>query len=213
MVSGIALDALREKIRAIEGAPSVRRRRLSTGVEAFDRAVGGLPAPGILEIIGPVGAGRTRLALALAARITRAERRVAWVDTASRLYPPAAADHGVALDRLWVVRPPMDESAPWAWATEQLLRSGRFPLVVVELPERLGTRRALAHGWARAAEHGGATALVITHRSVREIPADVRVSVGNGALVVLRDRLGPHVAGEHALPPWPAAAAPLGEGA
>lgn len=188
-MASAALEELRARIRAIEGGPTVRRRRTPSGVSALDDHVGGVPCPGIVELIGPDGSGRTRLALAMAARHTRQSRHVAWVDPARRLYPPAAADEGVNLGGLLIVRPIEDGSAPWAWATEQLLRSGRFPLVVVELPERLGTRRALANGWARAAEQGASTALVITKRSIKEIPADLRISIGEGRGTVLRDRM------------------------
>lgn len=206
----VALDELRAKIRAIEGGPSVRRRRVASGVRALDEATGGLPSPGIVELIGPEGAGRCRIALALLAAHTRLGRWVAWVDPGGRLYPPAAADHGVDLGRLLVVRPREDGSSPWVWATEQLLRSARFPVVVVDLPERLGSRRALAHGWARAAEQGGAIAVVVTQRSIKEIPADLRVSVGGERFVVLRDRGGVCAGQDRPLPPWPGAADPTG---
>lgn len=209
MGSAAALDALRARIRALEGGPRVQRRRVACGVEALDEVLGGLVEPGIVEICGPDGAGRTRLALALAARVTCARRAVAWVDPRSRLYPPAAHDHGVVLERLLVVRPPEDGSSPWAWATEQLLRSGCFSLVVVELPPRQGSRRALSHTWARAAEHGSCTAVVLSERPTRELPADVRLSVGSGRLFVVRDRTRVP-GGSAALPDRPRRANPWG---
>src|SRR5689334_15357670 len=119
MGSAAAIDALRARIRALEGGASVRRRRAPSGVEALDVLLGGLPSPGIVELSGAEGTGWTRLALAAAAGATRTGRSVAWVDPQRRLYPPAAADHGVELDRLLIVRPPEDGSAPWAWTTEQ----------------------------------------------------------------------------------------------
>lgn len=207
MGSAAALDALRARIRALEGGAAVRRRRVPCGVEAVDDLLGGLPVPGIVEVSGLEGTGRVRVALAIAHGLTREGRSVAWVDPLARLHPPAVADHGVDLDRLLVVRPPEDGSAPWAWATEQLLRSGCFGLVVVELPDRTGSRRSLAHGWARACEHGGSTALVLTRRSVREVTADVRMTTGAGRLFVLRDRAGVS-GGEAPLPAWPDPAAP-----
>ncbi len=210
MATAAALDALRARIRALEGGPRIQRRRVRSGVDELDAALGGLPEPGIVEICGAEGCGRARLALALAARVTRAGRAVAWVDPRARLYPPAAHDHGVALERLLIVRPPEDGSAPWAWATEQLLRSGCFSLVVVELPPRDGSRRALSHTWARAAEHGHCTALVLSDRPTRELPADVRLSVGGDRLYVTRDRAGGPPGGTASLPPRPRAADPWG---
>jgi hypothetical protein len=203
-----ALDELRARIRELEGAPAVQRRRAPSGVPAWDAIAQGLPVPGVVEISGPEGAGRSRLALALAAPQTRLGRRVAWVDPMSRLYPPSAEDHGVDLGRLMIVRPPEDGSAPWAWATEQLLRSGCFALVVVDFPPHPGSRRTLAHAWARAAERGGSTAIVLAARPVRELPAEIRVSASGGELVVVRDRGGPTAQARSELPPWPARADP-----
>ncbi|MEZ4235055.1 MAG: hypothetical protein R3F59_02610 [Myxococcota bacterium] len=124
---------------------------------------------------------------------------------------PAVADHGVPLERLLVVRPPDDGAGAWAWAVEQLLRSGCFPLVVVEHPaQAVSTARtpsALAQGWARAAEQGGSVCLVVAQRQVRALPADVRLAVGSGSVVVVRDRAGA-AGGRAALPGWPARAVP-----
>jgi RecA/RadA recombinase len=207
-----ALDALREQIRILEGHgghDALVRRRVASGVSAVDALLGGLPSPGIVELSGPEGSGRTRVAAGIAAALTRVGRPVAWVDARARLYPPALADLGVVLGRMLIVRPPEDGGAPWAWATEQLLRSGVFPLVVVDFPERTGVRRALAHGWARAAERGGSTGLVIAGRPVRELPTDVRVAVGGPRreLVVVRDRAGV-TGGVAPVPDWPERACP-----
>lgn len=204
------LAALRAKIRALEGGVAVRRLRPTSGVPGVDALLGGLPRPGIVELSGPEGSGRTRTALALAARPTRRGEPVAWVDPHRRLYPPAAAALGVALEHLLVVRPAEDGSAPWAWATEQLVRSGNFSLVVLDWPVVRGLRRAAAHGFARAAEHGGCTLVVLAPRQVRELPADVRLACGAGELAVVRDR-GREPGGPVAapLPALPAGAGPF----
>src|SRR5262245_13637575 len=102
--SATALDALRARIRALEGDTAVRRRRVPTGVTSLDGLLGGLPQPGIVELSGPEGAGRARVALGVAATFGRAGMAIAWVDPSFRLYPPSAADHGVPLERLLVVR-------------------------------------------------------------------------------------------------------------
>ena len=191
MGNAAALDVLRARIRTLEGGPRIERRRAPSGVERIDTLVGGIPVPGLVEITGADGAGRTSLAVELAAVCTTARRLVAWVDPMARLHPPAAASRGVTLERLLVVRPVEDGSSPWVWATEQLLQSGNFPIVVVDLPPRsrgVGSRRVASHGWARAAEHGCCTAIVLSSRTTRELPADVRISVGDQRLTVLRDR-------------------------
>jgi len=195
MGQSAALEALRARIRALEGGPRIERRRHPSGVEAIDRLLGGLPVPGVVEVCGADGAGRATVALDLAAAITTAHHLVAWVDPLGRFHPPAAAARGVALERLMIVRPVHDGTSPWAWTTEQILRSGCFPLVVTDLPPRTGSRRVLSHGWARAAEHGRCTALVLSQRTTRELPADVRLSIGDRTLTVLRDRGGLNVVG------------------
>jgi recombination protein RecA len=186
----VSLETLRAQIRALEGGARVQRRRVSSGVQAFDELVQGLPCPGIVELCGPDGSGRTRLALELVATATRSRRSVAWVDPLRQLYPPAAAALGVDLDRLLIVRPSADGSHPEIWATEQLLRSGCFSLVVSHLPEQRGARRFGGHQWARAAERGQCTALVLGARPQRDVPAEVRLQTGGGRVAVLRDRGG-----------------------
>jgi RecA/RadA recombinase len=212
MGAALELAELRAKIRALEGGASVRRLRPATGIGWFDELLGGLPRPGIVELSGPEGSGRARAALLLAARHTARGEPVVWVDPLRRLFPPGALGLGVDLDHLLVVRPVEDGSAPWAWAAEQLLRSGCFPLVVLDLPPLRGMRRAAAHGFARAVEHGGCTLVAITGRQVRELPADVRLSTGAGQVTVVRDRgRDPLVFGRTsaALPVLPAAAEPF----
>lgn len=194
--AAVSLETLRAQVRALEGGAPVHRRRVVSGVDVFDRLVQGLPCPGIVELCGSDGSGHLRLALELAASATRDRRAVAWVDASRQLYPPAAAALGVDLDRLLIVRPAADGSHPEIWATEQLLRSGCFALVVSHFPESRNERRFGGHQWARAAEHGQCTALVLGARPLRDVPADVRLQVGGGQLSVLRDRGGRHGASQ-----------------
>lgn len=198
---GSPLQRLRERIREIEGGAPVHVERVRTGVEAIDGLVGGLPRPGIVELHGAPGSGRTRLALALAARLTAEGRLVAWVDADRTLYPPAVRDLDVVLQRLLVVRPPADRAV---WAVEQVLRSGCFPVVGVSGLDRIGNA---GPGWAHAAEAGGATLIVVSERPMREVPAVVRLAVGQGEAVVVRDRAGRTGKGAP-LPPWPEEADP-----
>jgi len=214
MSAAATLEALRARIRALEGGPRVVRRRAPSGVDEVDELLGGLPKPGIVEVCGAAGVGRVRLVGALVAAATQRRRAVAWVDPLRRLHPPALHDLGVELGLLLVVRPAEDGTSPWLWATEQLLRSGCFELVVVERPpvEAKGLpRRPVGARWARAAEHGQSTALVLGDRPARQLTADVRLSLGPEGAMVVRDR-GGHTAGHGGghvpLPPWPLAASP-----
>ncbi len=205
----VTLDALRARIRALEGGAPVHRRRVASGLSTVDGLIGGLPCPGLVELCGPDGGGRTRVAVELVAAFTAARRAVAWVDPLRRLYPPAAAAMGVDLDRLLLVRPPADGTHPEIWATEQLLRSGCFALVVSHLPERRRARRQGGHTWARAAERGQCTGLVLASRPQRDVPAEIRLQAGAGRLSVLRDR-GGRPGGSAILPPVPSEADPWG---
>jgi len=143
-----------------------------------------------------------RLALSLVAAVTRRRQQVAWVDPVRSLFPPAVEPLGVDLHRMLVIQPAADGTQAELWATEQLLRSGCFSLVICHLPARRGSRRAGGHSWARAAERGQSTAVIITRRPHREIPAEIRLSVGDGQVVVLRDR-GGRSGSALPLPVWP----------
>lgn len=192
-----ALAALRARIREIEGRPAGERRPVTSGQASLDTLAGGLPCPGLVEVCGPRGGGRTRLALGWAAARTRAGERVAWVDPARLLYPPSAAALGVALDRLLVVRA---EEAQAAWAAEQLLASGCFGLVVVsEAPEVAGAGRR----WEQAAWRGRGTLVVLVDKPVRDLPADLRFMVQEEVATVLRRRGGEQGA-RLTVPTWPA---------
>lgn len=195
-----AVEALRARISELEGGTLVTRRPVPTRVEALDRLVGGLPRPGMVEVSGLAGSGVTRLALSVVAALG-SDEPVAWVDGDRALYPPAAADLGVDLTRLLIVRPPAHGAG---WAAEQLARSGCFALVVVSSPAAPGrTGPRLAH----AAEHGGCTAMVLVPHSHRGLPADLRLAVRHDHVAVTRHR-GGRLGAAGPLPEWPEGWAP-----
>lgn len=191
--TAISLEALRARIRELEGHP-VQPQRKPSGVGAVDALIQGLPTPGIVEICGPPGSGRLQIVLGIAAALACAGQPIAWVDPARRLYPPAVAAAGVPLERsLWVC-PPADREA---WTVEQVARSGAFPVVVLVDPTvrpKWGTR------WNLAAESGGCTLVVTQSRPARDLQAAVRLGVEDDHLVVLRDRQA-SPGGRAALPP------------
>jgi hypothetical protein len=207
MVAVTSLDALRARIREIEGAPVVRRR-VSLGVTALDAALGGLCVPGLVELYGAPGSGCTRLGLMIAASFQQRGEQVAWVDVPQRLYPPAIAEYGVRPTDLMMFRPPRERAA---WAVEQLARSGAFALLVVQSPEPAPKStherpsappqdRRAGMQWDRAAEAGQCLIVVLSASPSRALPADVRVEVDAGQLVVHRDRYRA-TTGAHPLPP------------
>lgn len=187
---------LRARIRELEGARVVSRR-VRSGVPALDALVEGLPQPGIVELCGPAGSGRTSLAL----RLLRHQPAAAWVDFERSLYPPAVAAAGVDLRRLLLLQPAADRGA---WAVEQVLRAGCYGQVVVSSPPPL--RRA-GQRWARAAEAGGCTLLVLRERPHRDLPADMRLQLDGHRISVLRNR-GGRVGRSQPLPPQPSGTDP-----
>jgi recombination protein RecA len=195
------LEALRERIRVLEGGGLVNKRRVVSGVSVVEELVRGLPRPGILEVCGPLGSGATRIALLIAREAIARRELVAWVDWERKLYPPAAAELGVDLSAMLVVRPPSQQGT---WAAEQLMRSGCFSVVVVADP--LPTGKA-GQRWVLAVEHGQCTAVVVRRRSSRLIPADSRLAVGDGEVTTVKDR-GGRVGQSAPVPPLPPGGSP-----
>jgi hypothetical protein len=137
-----ALEELLRARRLQAAAPPLRGvdRRLAPvpfGVASLDALLeGGLPRGELSELHGPASSGRTGLALALAARTTRAGALVAWVDPADRLDPASAAAAGVVLSRLLWVRGEgrAPRGLPQAVAAlGTLAGSGIFELLVFDL--------------------------------------------------------------------------------
>lgn len=187
------LSALRAQIQAIEGRPAVPLQLRPTGLDALDAAVGGLPQPGVVEVVGMPGSGRTRLVLGLVAATTTSGQ-AAWVDGGSVFYPPTAAALGADLRRLVLLRPPADRAV---WAVEQVLRSGGFPLVVVDGVGEPGVAR-----WAQAARLGMSTLIVIGERPNGELPVCLRLGVVREQVSVQRHR-GGRVGATFPVPAWP----------
>ena len=52
--SAVSIEALRSKIREIEGT-SIQTTRRKTGVVEVDEALNGIPVPGIMELVGHLG--------------------------------------------------------------------------------------------------------------------------------------------------------------
>jgi len=157
---GAVIDRLREQIRQAQAAPRQYLVTLTTGVKAVD-ALGLFRLGGVVELTGEEASGRTSLALKLVASTCREKRLAAWVDGPAELYPPAAVPLGVELQRLLVVRP----KAPGqlVWAAVQLLRSGAFTFVVLDVTHT-GVRLSLTDTkkLTDAARAGGSLLVVIT---------------------------------------------------
>lgn len=108
---------------------------------------------GVIEIASPItkqGAmrgGATTIALSAVRAVHAADARgwCAWITEASAppLYAPAAAQAGVDLERLLVVRP---SAADLARTVVKVASSGAFDLVIVDAPSGLDGRLSIGTG-------------------------------------------------------------------
>ncbi len=194
----LALEDLLKAQRLQADGPPLRgedRRGtpLATGVPGLDELLyGGLPRGQVSEIHGPASSGRTGIALAVAARSTRAGALAAWVDPQDRLDPRSASDAGVDLGRLLWLRGAASAREPRSLlaaisAVGTLLGSGLFELVVVDLGGigRPGLQRLPGATWIRLqrmVESQPATLLVVADAHVAHGPAGVSLALrGAGA--------------------------------
>ncbi len=194
----LALEDLLKAQRLQADGPPLRgedRRGtpLATGVPGLDELLfGGLPRGQVSEIHGPASSGRTGIALAVAARATRAGALAAWVDPQDRLDPRSAGDAGVELGRLLWLRGAASARGPRPLlaaisAVGTLLGSGLFELVVVDLGgiARSGLQRLPGATWIRLqrmVESQPGTLLVVADAHVAHGPAGVSLALrGAGA--------------------------------
>ncbi len=163
-------------------ALTASRRRLGSGLPALDAIIGGGLVRGrISEIIGPVGSGRTTVAIRFVAAATRVGEVAAWIESARRFDPAAALAAGAVPDRiLWTsldgrCKPVPDSSGRLHRyrlslvfkAAELALKVGGFGLVVIDAGAGAGQLpRSIALRLAREAERSGAAVIVIAPHGV-----------------------------------------------
>lgn len=160
----------------------VSRPLQTTGIEALDHLLGGgLPLGAVCELFGPECSGRTSIALAFLAQVTREGSACAWIDVADSLDPESAAACGVDLQRLLWVRCSEGEAKKprgrvWSRldqalrAADLVLQAGGFGAVVFDMgnvPPEQALRVPLA-SWFRfraAAERTQSTFLLLSQTS------------------------------------------------
>ncbi|MCA9666270.1 MAG: hypothetical protein KC503_11805 [Myxococcales bacterium] len=84
---------------------------LATGLAKLDALLpdGGVPRGQLSEISGGRSCGKRALACALVARTLRQHERAVWIDGSGGFYPLLPLEFGVPLDRLVVVRVPVEK--------------------------------------------------------------------------------------------------------
>lgn len=182
------IAALKVSLRGLERStlPQARPRRfVPTPYEALNRVLphGGLPVPGLVELLSPVAAGVSAsacgaftLALTLASSALDVQTAWAVVDPDANFYPPAAAVCGMDPARLVVVRPPPRHAA---WAFAHLLRCtqiGASFMASATLDNMVQRRFQLA------VERGGGLGFLLRPSSAarRACWADLRIAVLTG---------------------------------
>ncbi len=216
MFSGVALPAALAHLSprlvragALEHEAGGPDQAVPFGFEELDRQLpdGGLLRGGVVELaLGGSGLGTT-LGLAAvrafqqresASFAARVKPWCAFVDASSTLYAPGVAASGVALERLLVVRPPVEAISRVAL---KLTESGVFELVVVDLLGTLG--RSLDFSLARfarvvrrlsmAVDGSNKSVLLLTDARVERalpLPVAQRIELTRSAI----DRLSARVA-------------------
>jgi cell division inhibitor SulA/protein ImuA len=170
------------------GRSAAQAETLPTGYAALDACLPGKgwPRKGLIEIlVSRFGVGELNLLLPTLAALTRrpAARWCVWISPPLEPYAPALAVHGVALERVLVVRAP--ESRPsdqrgsqWGlWAFEQTLGSGASDIALAWAAR--GPRTREIRRLQLAAERGKTLGVLFRpHRAIRESsPAILRVAV------------------------------------
>lgn len=156
--------------------PGVKSGILPTGIEALDRAEGGMRLGALTEISGRP-AGNSLLLAAMFSMLAKEKHLGALVDCGEFFDPGSFSP--VGLKRLLWVRCGLPAEA--VKATDLLLRDGNLSLLVLDLQgaELRGVGRIPASTWhrfQRVVEHGNMALAVLTSRPLVE-GASVRMSV------------------------------------
>jgi len=153
---------------------------IATGFAALD---GILPADGLeggtlVEWLADgAGSGAMTLSLSVAARALGQGGACVVIDPGQEFYPPAAAELGVPLERMVIVRPSGPRLALWAW--EQALR---FRGVAVTLGEMGPLSDQPFRRLQLAAEAGGGLGFFIRPAACRAQPSWAAARLGVSAL-------------------------------
>lgn len=120
-----------------------------------------------VEITGESTTAASTLSAQLIVEVQRGGGLAAWVmGTRQGFFPPDLAAAGVDLRQLAVLR--VEDAAKRWRVCDTLLRSGSFPLVVVQAAAGVALPLAAQTRLGAVAQHHNATLLAITRRGLRE---------------------------------------------
>ena len=172
------INALKQRISRLERVRHpIDGESVSSGVEALDDLLPkrGFPWGVLVEwLASGEGDGCQMLAFRTAREACRSGQAMVVLDQSREFYPPAAAELGISLEDVIILRP--GNRADDTWALDQALRCPAVAVVLAR-PENLD-----GHTFRRlqlAAEQGGSLGLLLRPASVRSEPswADVRLLV------------------------------------
>jgi protein ImuA len=147
-------------------------RAFTTGLDALDALApgGGFARGAVHEILSAPEHGTPLFFAALLAAASgqgdEAEGRkfILWCDPTKEIYPPALANHGIALTHLFLVRP--REPRDLLWSISEALRC-KGVAAVVAAPPRLS--RVAARRLQLSAERGGGVGLLLRRANSPDI--------------------------------------------
>ena len=133
--------------------PGILKTPLEENVWTHPTLPHGVPRGALTEVARPTGAGRTSFVLDLLAG--HPGQRAAWIEGELSFYPPALPLHGVDMGRVLFI----EAGSDLLWATQQILRSQLFPIVVLEKGRALLGENDLRR--LQILAHQGNTALLL----------------------------------------------------
>jgi len=172
--------------------------RTSTGFRALDGLIGGLPRQGTVAIVGGPSSGATTLTLRAVAEAQTTGAIAAWLDLPNRFDPLEAAERGVDLRWLVVIRP--TRAADGLRIVGAMLASRSIDLLVLDLPSRMPTDQAgLVRQLGAQARRVGGRVLAIGSGSLTPVIRDALAESSHLRLALVhRDwlRVGREVVGQ-----------------
>lgn len=156
-----------------------RSAPIAVGRRGVDELLGGgMPSGQVVEVSGASSSGKATLAFGVCLRALERGRAAAWIDAGGGFWPVAAAEAGLPLERLLVVRLQGGAKAALRAAHILLSSPGAVAALVVDLPGGATVRERELVALQHLAERSTTALLFLTARA--------RTAPSLGAAVALR---------------------------